>query len=102
MKATSKNLLMLTRFEERMQCGNDVECFQGHAVLTAYDLWPGERYHAERLVKLGFLKKTTSRAPWNGSQPVTMYYIDGACHENAFPYQGMQNRRMQEIEDSRQ
>ena len=70
------------RIEERMQARSDVERFQGHSVLTAYDLWPGERYHAERLVKLGFLKKTTSRAPWNGSQPAVMYYIDEACPEN--------------------
>lgn len=96
MKATPKNLLMLTRFEERVQRENDVERYQGYPVLTACDLWPGERYHAERLAKLGFLKKTTSHAPWNGSQPVTMYYIDGACRGNPFPYRGMRNKRMQE------
>jgi hypothetical protein len=96
MKATPKNLLVLTRLEERMQEGSERDRIGGHPALTAYDLWPGERYHAERLVRLGFLKKTRTCTPWYGRQPVTLYYADGDCEPNSFPYQGMQNRRMQE------
>jgi len=69
--------------------------------LTAYDLRKGERYHAERLVGMGFLRKTRSTHSDYGTQPVTVYYIDDACTENPFPYRHMQNKRMQEIEDSR-
>ena len=94
--ATTKNLLMLTRFEERMLSNDTAERYEGHPVLTVHDLWPGEHYHAERLVRLGFLKKTKSRAPWNGRVPVTMYYVDETCHANTFPFQGMSNKRMQE------
>lgn len=96
MKATPKNLLMLTLFQDRMQEAASDEHYQGCPVLTTYDLWPGERYHAERLVKLGFLKKTTSCAPWYGAQPVTLYYVDETCRENSFPYRHLQNARMQE------
>jgi hypothetical protein len=98
MKVTQKNLLVLTRIEERMQdpqshgCGCDR--IDGHPALTAHDLWPGERYHAERLATLGFLKKTRAAAPWYGSQPATLYYIDEACRANPFPWRGMTNRRM--------
>lgn len=100
MKATMKNLLVLTRLEERMQDplsgGGTSERYCGHPALTAYDLWPGERYHADRLVKLGFLKKTRATAPWYGSQRVTLYWRDEACRANPFPWQGMANRRMRE------
>jgi hypothetical protein len=100
MKATPKNLLVLTRLEERMQEGSERDRIGGHPALTAYDLWPGERYHAERLVRLGFLKKTRTCTPWYGRQPVTLYYADGDCEPNPFPeghpLRGMQNHRMQE------
>lgn len=96
MKATPKNLLVLTRLEERMHEGCERDRIDGHPALTGYDLWPGERYHAERLVRLGFLKKTQTCTPWYGRQPVTLYYVDGDCEANPFPYRGMQNRRMQE------
>lgn len=100
MKATPKNLLVLTRLEERMRDpaghGCERDRIDGHPALTVYDLWPGERYHAERLVRLGFLKKMRTCTPWYGCQPVTLYYVDGDCEPNPFPYQGMQNHRMQE------
>ena len=100
MKATLKNLLVLTRLEERMRDpqghGYQRDRISGHPALTTYDLWPGERYHAERLAKLGFLKKTRTCTPWYGRQPVTLYYVDDDCEANPFPYRGMQNRRMQE------
>lgn len=100
MKATMKNLLVLTRIEERMRepqsHGGGCDRIDGHPALTAYDLWPGERYHTERLVKLGFLKKTRATAPWYGCQPVTLYWRDERCHANPFPWRGMTNHRMQE------
>ena len=99
MKATLKNLLVLTRLDERMcdprSHGGGSERYGGHPALTTYDLRPGERYHAERLVKLGFLKMTRAAVPWYGSRPITLYYIDEACRANPFPWQGMTNRRMQ-------
>ncbi|HLS33196.1 MAG TPA: hypothetical protein VK039_06390, partial [Brevibacterium sp.] len=100
MKATQKNLLMLTRLEERMAdpSGQALRCERvgGRPALTSYDLGRGERYHAERLAKLGFLKKTRATAPWYGSQPVTLYWRDESCHANPFPWRGMTNHRMQE------
>ncbi len=100
MKATPKNLLVLTRLQERMQAPSGLGCgldrIDGLPALPAYDLYSGERYHAERLVRLGFLKKTKSCAPWYGRQPITLYYVDGDCEANPFPFRGMQNRRMQE------
>ena len=100
MKATPKNLLVLTRLEERMESppgqASACERYAGHPALTTYDLRPGERYHADRLVRLGFLKKTKSIAPWFGSHPVTLYYVDGDCVANPFPWRGMTNKRMRE------
>src|SRR5690625_61798 len=100
MKATQKNLLMLTRLEERMEdpSGQALRCERvgGRPALTSYDLSRGERYHAERLAKLGFLKKVSSSAPWYDSQPTTLYYIDETCHANPFPWRGMTNKRMRE------
>jgi hypothetical protein len=77
MKATPKNLLVLTRLEERMQEGSERDRIGGHPALTAYDLKPDERYHAERLVRLGLLAKTRSHAPWFGSRGVTLYFTGG-------------------------
>lgn len=86
MKATPKNLLVLTRLEEQMQAPSGVGCgldrIDGHPALTSQDLRPGERYHAERLIQLGFLKKTCSCAPWHSRRPVTLYYVDESCKPN--------------------
>lgn len=80
-KATQKNLLVLARLEERMEAPSGRACdhYAGHSALTTHDLRRGERYHADRLVRLGFLKKTRSRAPWHGPRPVTLYWRDAAC-----------------------
>ena len=94
-KATPKNLLMLTCFEERMEQTGTGERYDGYPVLTTYDLRPGERYHAERLVRLGFLRKTRAMVPWYGSRPVTLYWRDEACRANPFSWRDMSNRRMQ-------
>ncbi len=96
MKATLKNLLVLTRLEERMREGPECDRYGGRPALTAYDLWPDEHYHADRLVRLGFLRKARTNAPWYGPSPVTVYYLEEECQPNPFPYRGMQNRRMQE------
>ncbi len=77
MKATKKNLRVLTHLEERM-CESG-ERIGGHPALTTHDLQPRERYHADRLVRHGLLKKTRSCAPWHGPRPVTLYYVDGDC-----------------------
>lgn len=95
MKATLKNLFVLTQLEERMGEGLFGDRYEGHPALTSFDLRPGERYHTERLVRLGFLRKTRSNAPGYGSQPVTLYWRDETCQENPFPWKGMANRRMQ-------
>jgi hypothetical protein len=90
MKATPKNLLVLTRLEVRMHGSPECDRFDGHPALAVCDLRLGERYHAERLVRLGFLKKTRSCAPWHGPQPVTLYYVDGDCTAKLLPYRESQ------------
>lgn len=77
MKATPKNRLVLTHIERRMLEGG--ERYAGHPALVGRDLRQGERYHADRLVRLGFLKKTRSTAPWHGSPSVALYWCDESC-----------------------
>ncbi|MEP0547684.1 MAG: hypothetical protein ABJF88_12185 [Rhodothermales bacterium] len=80
MKATPKNLLVLTRIERRMLEGG--ERYAGQPALLSRDLRRGERYHADRLVRLGFLKKTRSTAPWHGSPSAALYWCDESCRRN--------------------
>ena len=85
MKATRKNLCVLMQIEKRMDEGPCVDRFEGSPALTSRDLRPGERYHADRLVQLGFLKKTKSCAPWLGLQPVNLYWRDETCRRVPSP-----------------
>jgi hypothetical protein len=84
MKTTPKNLRVLARLTERMldarRCPR--ERYAGHPVLTTADLQPGERYHAERLMRLGLLRKTRSSAPWH-SRPRALYWRDDSCRSKA-------------------
>ena len=80
MKATLKNLLHLERL---------LSLYDGEPI-PAYALRRKERYHLDRLVNTGHLRRRI------GSYGMAEYYHDDTCASADFPFAGMHNKRMQE------